>query len=139
MANFFLDNDDLRFYFEKGLAWGPLWEASEYGPAAADAGAPKDAAEAAELYREIAQAIGELAADEVAPRAAEIDRQGARFEAGEAHDPPDFEAIFAKIRELDLHRMCLPRDLGGLNAPLLLYFVQSELLARGDVSVMAHH
>jgi alkylation response protein AidB-like acyl-CoA dehydrogenase len=47
--------------------------------------------------------------------------------------------IFARIKAADVHRLCLPRELGGLNAPILLYFVVAEMLARGDVSVMTHH
>ena len=38
-----------------------------------------------------------------------------------------------------LHGLNVPRELGGMNAPLLLYFVNNELFARADVSVMAHH
>ena len=40
--------------------------------------------------------------------------------------------------ELDLHGMGLPRELGGMNCPMILYFMGSELMARADVSVMAH-
>ena len=31
MANFYRDNDDLRFYMERGLDWAPLVELTEYG------------------------------------------------------------------------------------------------------------
>src|SRR5262249_11530940 len=71
--------------------------------------------------------------------AGEIDRAGVRFERGEATFPPRLAAIFAKMAELDLFGLTLPRELGGTNAPLLLYFINGELLARADVSVMAHH
>jgi alkylation response protein AidB-like acyl-CoA dehydrogenase len=49
------------------------------------------------------------------------------------------DEIFARIKALDLHRLCVPRECGGLNAPLLLYFLNAEMLARADVSVMTHH
>ncbi|MEA2701278.1 MAG: hypothetical protein QOI66_5549, partial [Myxococcales bacterium] len=53
--------------------------------------------------------------------------------------PPRLEAISRKIGELGLHGMNLPRELGGMNAPMLLYFINAELLARADVSVMTHY
>ena len=33
----------------------------------------------------------------------------------------------------------MPRELGGMNCPLLLYMINSEMMGRADVSVMAHH
>ena len=53
--------------------------------------------------------------------------------------PDRLAGIFEKIRELDLHGLPVPRELGGMNAPMLVYFLNSELMARADVSVMAHH
>jgi alkylation response protein AidB-like acyl-CoA dehydrogenase len=53
--------------------------------------------------------------------------------------PPRLAGIFAKMAELDLFGLTLPRELGGTNAPMLLYFINGELLARADVSVMSHH
>jgi alkylation response protein AidB-like acyl-CoA dehydrogenase len=35
--------------------------------------------------------------------------------------------------------MCLPRELGGMNFPLLMFFINTELLSRADVSIAAHH
>jgi alkylation response protein AidB-like acyl-CoA dehydrogenase len=48
-------------------------------------------------------------------------------------------AIFDKLRALGLHGLTLPRELGGANAPMLLYFICGELLGRADVSVMNHY
>ncbi len=137
MANFFKDNDDLRYYFEKGIDWEPVVAISEYDYRAPDG--PKNAEEALELYRDVAEMVGEFVAEEIAPHGLEIDEQGVTLEDGEAVFPPALKTIFDKIRELDLHGMCLPRELGGMNAPMLLYYINSEMFARADVSVMAHH
>jgi hypothetical protein len=102
-------------------------------------GGHANAEEAVELYREVAEMVGEFVAEEIAPHAAAIDRAGVHLAGGEAVLPPEMNAIFAKIKDLDLHGMCLPRELGGMNAPMLLYFINSEMFARADVSVMAHH
>ena len=137
MPNFFQDNDDLRFYVEKGIDWEPLVRVSELDYRAP--GGFRSVEEALEFYRDTLDMIGGFVAEEIAPHAAELDREGVRFEGGEAVFPPRLEGIFAKIKELGLHGLCLPRELGGMNAPVLVYFLASELFARGDVSVMAHH
>jgi len=137
MANFFHDNPDLQFYFERGIDWARLVELTEYGYRTPDGfKAPE---EAQEFYRQVVEMVGELAADEVAPRAARIDREGTRLERGEAVEAADMRAVFERVKALDLHRLCIPRELGGLNAPLLLYYINAELLARADVSVMTHY
>ncbi len=136
MANYFKDNADLQFYFERGIDWDSLVEATEHG--FSDEDGFSSVAEAVDFYREIAEMIGEFVADEVGAHAAEVDREGVRFEDGEATFPPRLDGIFRKIKELDLHGMCLPRELGGMNASTMLYHITTELFARGDVSVMAH-
>jgi alkylation response protein AidB-like acyl-CoA dehydrogenase len=137
MPSFLQDNDDLLFYLDKGIDWGPLVEITERG--FIDDEGPRNVAEAKELYREMADMVGKFAAEEVAPRARAIEATGFRVENGEAVAPPELDEIFGKLRELDLHRLNLPRELGGTNCPLLLYFVVGELMSRADVSVMAHH
>lgn len=137
MGNFFKDNDDLRFYFEKGIDWGPLVEATEHGFRAPDG--PKSTEEAVELYRDICELVGEFVADEVAPHAAQIDREKVRFEDGEVVFPERLQGIFDQIAQMELHGLNLPRELGGMNAPMMLYFLTSEMFGRADVSVMAHH
>ena len=137
MANFFEDNPDLQFYLGAGVDWDTLAWVTELGFRHPDGF--RDAAQATAFYREVVQSVGAFAADEVAPWAAEIDREGVRFRDGEATFPPRLASIFGKMAELDLFGLTLPREVGGMNAPMLLYFINGEMLARADVSVMAHH
>ena len=142
MGNFFRDNDDLRWYFEKGIDWDALVQVTEQrfaGAKVTHPDAPASTAEALELYTEMAEMIGEFVANEIAPHSAQIDREGVRYENGEAHFPPLLESIFEQIKAMDLHGLCVPRELGGTNAPLAIYYLTSELFGRADVSVMAHH
>ncbi|MEQ9325180.1 MAG: acyl-CoA dehydrogenase family protein, partial [Polyangiaceae bacterium] len=89
--------------------------------------------------RQVAEMIGEFVATEIAPHVAAIDHEGVRLEDGEAIVPAKLDEIFEKIKGLELHGMCLPRELGGMNAPLLLYLINTELFGRADVSIMAHY
>jgi alkylation response protein AidB-like acyl-CoA dehydrogenase len=137
MANFLHDNDDLQYYLNEAIDWETVASLSEHGFGQADGF--KSVAEAVTFYKEVATLVGGFVADDVAPHAAEIDREGVRFESGEASFPPRLESIFRKIAALGLHGMTLPRELGGMNAPMLLYFINGELFARADVSVMSHY
>jgi alkylation response protein AidB-like acyl-CoA dehydrogenase len=138
MASFLHDNDDLQYYLKDGIDWEAVASVCERGYRPAEGGW-KDGAESLSFYRDVATMIGELVADEIAPHAAEIDRQGVLFASGEATFPPRLAGIFRRIAELGLHGMNLPRELGGMNAPMLLYFVAAELIGRADVSVMSHY
>ena len=137
MASFYEDNEDLRWYVEKGIDWEPLIELTERR--FIDPDGPDDAAEAMELYLDILKMVGEFVSSEIAPHAAEIDREGVRLENGEVVFPDRLQGIFDKIDELDLHGLNVPRELGGMNAPMMVYFLISEMMGRADVSVMAHH
>jgi alkylation response protein AidB-like acyl-CoA dehydrogenase len=137
MASYFKDNDDLKFYFDRGIDWDTLVRVTE--KSFTDEGGFSSTKEAVDFYRGVAEMVGEFVAEEIAPHAAQIDREGVRFEDGEAVFPERLATIFEKINALDLHGLCLPRELGGMNAPLLLYYINSEIMARADVSVMAHH
>ena len=137
MANFYSDNEDLRWYLEEGIDWGPIVDAGELG--LRSPGGFRSVEEAREFYVDIATMFGEFVAEEIAPHVAEIDREGVLFEAGEASFPPRLDGIFRKMRELDVHGMCMPRELGGVNAPVLLYNVHNEILGRVDQAVMTHY
>jgi len=137
MANFFKDNDDLQYYFNKGIDWEPLVRITEHD--FADAEGHKNNEEAVTFYREIAEMLGEFVAEEIKPYEKEIDEKGVELVDGEIVFPERLQEIFDKIKELELHSLPLPRELGGMNAPMMLYFINSELMARADVSVMGHH
>lgn len=137
MANFLSDNEDLQFYLDKGIDWEPLVALTERG--FEDEDGPADVAEALELYRDISEMVGTLAAEEVAPRAKAIEKAGFHIKDGEAVAAPEADELFEQIKALDLHRLTLPRELDGMNCPLLVYFMNSEVIARADVSMMAHY
>ncbi|MBX3184252.1 MAG: acyl-CoA dehydrogenase family protein [Polyangiaceae bacterium] len=137
MANYFSDNPDLQYYFDRGVDWRRLAELVEQGFRLPDGHA--SAEEALEFYREVASVVGEVAATVIEPRAAAIDAQGMQLSGGEVVAPPEHDEIFSQLGELGLHGLVIPRELGGQNAPALLYFMNGELLSRADTSVMTHH
>ncbi|MGB8222341.1 MAG: acyl-CoA dehydrogenase family protein [Polyangiales bacterium] len=139
MANFFKDNDDLQYYFDKGIDWDPVVRITEHDFADADGEGFRTTKEAVDFYRDIVEMFGQFTAEEIKPYEKEIDDQGVELIDGEVVFPERLTEIFEKINALDLHGLPIPRELGGMNAPMLVYFINSELMARADVSAMAHH
>lgn len=139
MANFFKDNDDLRYYFDKGIDWDAVVRITEHDFADAEGDGFKNTEEAVDFYRNIVEMFGEFVAEEIKPYEKEIDANGVELVDGEVVFPARLNDIFEKIKALDLHGLPIPRELGGMNAPMLVYFMNSELMARADVSTMAHH
>lgn len=137
MPSFYDDNDDLRFYVERAVEWEPIVRLTEVDMQSPDG--PASVAEAVQTYREILDLVGTFAAEQIAPHWRALDKAHPHVEGGEVISPPVVERIFDQVRELGLHGLCVPRELGGLNAPLLVYMASIELFSRADVSVAAHH
>lgn len=137
MANFYSDNEDLRFYVEKWIDWEPLVRLTEHDFNYEDGF--KDTGEAVEFYQEILELLGGFIGDEIDPHIAKMEREGPRYEDGDVLFPAKFDSIFEQIGELGIHGICVPRELGGMNAPLLIYMFQIGMMARADVSISAHH
>ena len=137
MANFYTDNEDLRYYVERGIDWEPLVQLKERD--FTREGGFSSVEEATAFYREILQLVGGFIADELDPHVKAIDEEGATYDSGEVRLPEKMEEIMEKAAEMGLHGMCFPRELGGMNAPEMLNHLHSEIFGRADVSVMAHH
>ncbi|MEC8024562.1 MAG: acyl-CoA dehydrogenase family protein, partial [Myxococcota bacterium] len=137
MNNYYRDNDDLQWYVNHGIDWEPIVELTEYLYRSQDGHA--DCADALSFYRDIFELVGEFTAEEIGAHSEEIDRQGVELIDGEGSLGPRQDAIFKKIKRLELHGMPIPRELGGMNCPMLVYYLNTELFSRADASVAAHH
>jgi alkylation response protein AidB-like acyl-CoA dehydrogenase len=136
MANFYEDNEDLKFYVEKYIDWDKLVDLVELHFKATDA--PQDVHEAVDLYRDILQLAGEFVANEVAPRARAMDAGHAEVVDGKVVVTKEFEEVFDQLKEMGIYGMTVPRELGGMNLPLLIYFLVAELMGRGDAGATTH-
>ena len=136
MANFFSDNEDLKFQYTHGFRWEELARVTELDYTLTDG--PKNLEEAKAFYDEVVSLVGELAAEKIAPQAAQIDREGAHLEDGEVVTPKAMHEIEKACAEAGYYGMALPRELGGSNAPMAVYFACTELVGRADVSLLTH-
>src|SRR3972149_721365 len=83
MSNFFKDNEDLVFQFENSHLDDIIrsrednfteCEKYSYAPLSVD--------DVMDSYRRVLEVVGDIAGEFVAPRAAEVDREGSHFENG---------------------------------------------------------
>jgi alkylation response protein AidB-like acyl-CoA dehydrogenase len=137
MSNFLHDNPDLCFYLDKWIQWEEMFDLVEINPDAEDGFS--DANEAREFYREVLEQVGAFSATEVAPYAAHLDQCEPVLVNGEVQAPEKMNQIIDELTEMGLNGLCLPRELGGLNCPSLIYFIVAELMGRADVSVMTNY
>ncbi|MFQ5589891.1 MAG: acyl-CoA dehydrogenase family protein [Phycisphaerae bacterium] len=148
MANFFEDNDDIRFLFEH-IDLRAIASATEHVTAAADrvdarsgavAGtdyAPVDDDDAIDNYRRILTIAGDLAANVIAPRAQVIDREGnALNDDGSVTLSQGMRDNLKALSQADLMGCTIPRSYGGLNCPALIYTMAIEIVSRADASLM---
>jgi 3-(methylthio)propanoyl-CoA dehydrogenase len=135
--NFFLDNPDLQFRLEQ-LDLREILELKEAGYAEADLypAAPRSYADAKDDHRIVLEVLGEVCGERVAPRAAEADEEGARFEDGVVtYAAATLDAIDA-LRQAELFGAMLGRRYGGLNLPESIYSMMVEMVARAESGLM---
>jgi hypothetical protein len=139
VANFFLDNEDIRFLFEhvKLAELAALQEDGFAGRNGTDDYAPRDAADAVDNYRRVLEIVGQVAGDMLAPNAETVDREGNRLnEDGTVTLHPLVAENLRRLTQADLMGFTLPRKYGGLNCPTLVYTMATEMVSRADTSLM---
>ena len=135
--NFFLDNLDLQFHFDK-LDLAEIIEIKEkgYGYQKDYAAAPGSYTEAKENYRILLEVLGEICATMIAPRGGEADEQGVQFRDGEVYYPDATQDALKALRQAELMGVMLPWEYGGMNVPESIYQMMVELVSRAECGLM---
>ncbi len=137
MPNFFTDNEDILDYLDH-VDLRTLVALQERGFVEADQYdyAPADYEDAMDNYRRVLDMLGKLCGDFVAPRAADVDKEGAHYDDGVVTYAKGTQEALDQFCEADLMGFTLPRQYGGLNMPVLLYTMAIEMVSRADASLM---
>lgn len=133
--NFYTDNEDLQFHLQHVVDLKSIAELKE------DLTDPEcqydSIEEVVETYLDLLEdPVGVLAAQRIAPRAAEVDEEGCHFEAGVVTLPEGARLNLKDLVEADLMAMTLPARYGGLNFPATIYTAATEIISRADASLM---
>ena len=140
MPNFFLDNEDILFLFDH-IDLGELARVQEDDFADARERkidyAPADEADAIDNYHRILDIVGDIAGNVIAPRAEQIDEEGNTLnEDGTVTLNPLVADNLRRLGQADLMGFTLPRQFGGINCPMLVYTMATEIVSRADASLM---
>jgi alkylation response protein AidB-like acyl-CoA dehydrogenase len=137
MPNFFLDNKDILFHFSSfdmrdivAIAEDNYQQAKEFQDA------PVNYEDAMENYKKVLEVVGNLAANRIAPRAAEVDHEGASLHDGVVSYAKGTQKNLKELAQADLMGMILARKYGGLNFPFTAYMMAVEIVSRADASLM---
>lgn len=140
MANFFTDNEDIVFLFgHMDLAAVARVQEDDFtrntGPGAEYA--PVDAADAIDHYRRILNIVGDIAGNQIAPRAEQVDLEGNTLnDDGTVTLGRGVRENLKVLSQADLMGFTLPRQYGGLNCPNVIYTMATEIISRADASLM---
>jgi 3-(methylthio)propanoyl-CoA dehydrogenase len=137
MPNFYLDNPDILYHFKK-LDLRDIVKIAEddYRQAADYNYAPVNYDDAMENYNKVLEIIGDIAGNHIAPRAADVDHDGASFKDGLVTYARGTREDLDKLSRADLMGLILPRKYGGLNFPFTIYMMGVECVSRADASLM---
>jgi len=137
VENFYRDNPDILFHLNH-LDISKVVELKEDGFSGKDqfAEAPANLDDALDNYDRVLDIAGEIAGKIIKPRAAEVDRIGAKFEDGEVILAPGTVEALDRLKKSDLMGFTLPRRYGGLNFPKTIYAMAIEIISRADASLM---
>jgi alkylation response protein AidB-like acyl-CoA dehydrogenase len=137
VGNFFLDNQDIRFLFDH-LDLKELAEIQEYQTLNGGAEyVPVDEDDMIDNYRRVLEVAGQVAADTLAENAEQVDAEGNTLnEDGTVTLHPLVQENLLRMAQADLMGFTLPRKYGGLNCPITVYTMATEIVSRADASFM---
>ncbi len=137
MENFYTDNPDIRFCLDRcdlgeiaRLYEGDFSESRRYPHA------PENEEDAVDNYHRVLELVGEISAGFIAPRATEVDREGAHYDNGVVSYPQGIREDLEVLTRAGLMGFTLPRRYGGLNMPRVIYAAAIEMVSRADASLM---
>lgn len=136
MSNFFTDNADLLFTLDNleiqeamSLIEKDYTEAQKYDTA------PESFEDALDSFHRILDVIGDVAGERIAPRARQVDEEGPKFENGVVTYHPLTVQNLNDLKAAGVMGVILPRQYGGLNFPLSVYTMMTEMVSRADASL----
>ena len=133
MANYYTDHPEIAFHLEHPLM-KRLVELKEknYADAAEHADAPVDYEDAIENYRRILDITGDVAANVIEPNSESVDLEGPHLENGRMiYASKTFENLDV-TRKAGLYGVSMPRRYGGLNLPMVVFSMMSEVISASD-------
>ncbi len=136
MSNFYKDNPDILFHFQNmDLSRVIDLREDNFSEKGKFPEAPVSREDALDNYLRILDIVGDIAGEFIAPRAADVDVEGAHFENGEVTYAKGTTEALERLKKADLLGFTLPRRYGGTNMPKTVYSAAIEIIARADAAL----
>ena len=133
MANFYTDNEDLKFQFKHPLI-NKIVDLKEQGYR--DFGkydyAPANLEDAIDSYDKVMEIIGEICGDIIAVNAESVDHDGPVCKDGRVTYAGGTQKNQEALIKAGVYGIALPREFGGLNFSMVPYVMAAELVSRAD-------
>ena len=133
MANYYTDHPEIDFHLSHPLM-KRLVELKEdsFKDAKEFDYAPVDHEDAIENYRRILDITGDVAANVIEPNSESVDLEGPHLENGRMiYASKTFENLDV-TRKAGLYGVSMPRRYGGLNLPMVVFSMMSEVISASD-------
>ncbi|MBS2098499.1 acyl-CoA dehydrogenase family protein [Carboxylicivirga linearis] len=133
MANFFTDNQDLKFHLTHPLM-KKIVALKERNFADKDKFdyAPMDFEDAMDSYEQVLEIVGEICGDIVAPNAESVDQEGPKIVNNEVVYARGTQENLDALVKAGLMGITLPRKYEGLNFPIVPYIMAADIVSRAD-------
>jgi 3-(methylthio)propanoyl-CoA dehydrogenase len=137
MTNFYTDNADILFHMQNmDLSAIVKMREKDFTEKDNFPEAPQDYADTIDNYAKVLDITGAIAGDFIAPRAPDVDKEGAHFQNGEVAYAKGTQEAIDCLKQADLLGVTMPRRFGGLNLPKIVYSIAIEMISRADASLM---
>lgn len=135
MANFYIDNEDLKFHLEHPLMKKIVaLKEREYTEKEKHESAPRDFEDAMDNYDKVLEIVGEICGDVLAVNAESVDHEGPQVVDGHVQYAKGTQENIDMITQAGLYGISLPREYNGLNFPIVPYIMAAEMVSRADGS-----
>lgn len=133
MANFYLDNTDLKHHLTHPLM-KRIVELKERNFSEKNLFdyAPIDFEDAIDSYEKVLEIVGEICGDIIAPNAEGIDQEGPKVVGGRVEYASGTVKNLDALVKAGLMGITLPRKYDGLNFPFLPYVMAADIVSRAD-------
>lgn len=133
MANFYTDNEDLKFQFSHPLMNKIVaLKEMDYRDFGKYDYAPANLEDAIDSYDKVMEIIGEICGDIIAPNAESVDHEGPLCKDGRVTYAAGTQKNQEALVKAGVYGIALPREFGGLNFSMVPYVMAAELVSRAD-------
>lgn len=133
MANFFLDNPELKFHLTHPLMQKVVTlKENNFADKDKFDYAPQDFEDAMDSYEKVLEIVGEICGDIISPNAESVDHEGPHIVNNEVVYAKGTQQNLDALVKAGLMGITLPRTYGGLNFSIIPYIMAADIVSRAD-------